>query len=106
MDFVAYLTSKNIDSQKFKNTEEKLFSVWEHEFEQMHPNSFTSQKLFVLNDVRKKYQLHIGAKPKAPKVADPSSTDKASNTVKITPKVSTDASDNVEVKKVIAKPVF
>lgn len=67
MDFVAYLTSKNIDSQKFELNDKPTFQTWEREFAQMNPNSFTSQKLFTINQIRKKHQLHIGAKPKAPK---------------------------------------
>lgn len=34
-----------------------MFKTWKEEFEQMHPNSFTVQKLNLINPVRRKYQL-------------------------------------------------
>lgn len=64
MDFVAYLISKNIDNQKFESSDQALFSLWQQEFMLMNPKSFTAQKLFAINNVRRKYQLHMGAKPK------------------------------------------
>ncbi len=64
MDFVAYLISKNIDPQKFEASEEATFQKWKEEFAQIHPKSFTSQKLFVINEIRRRFQLHLGAKPK------------------------------------------
>ena len=55
--FEAYLASKRIDSAAFKTAEPEMWEAWAKEFEQMHPNSFTVQKLNLINPVRRKYQL-------------------------------------------------
>jgi hypothetical protein len=52
-----YLTSKKIDSAAFQKAEPKLWNDWNIEFEQMHPNSFTVQKLNLINPIRRKYPL-------------------------------------------------
>lgn len=57
MDFEAYLISKKIDSALFQKAEPDVWSAWKYEFEQVHPNSFTAQKLYLINPVRRKYQL-------------------------------------------------
>lgn len=56
-DFEAYLVSKRIDSAAFRSAEPDLWQAWKNEFEQMHPNSFTVQKLNLINPVRRKYQI-------------------------------------------------
>jgi len=56
--FEAYLTSKRIDSGAFRDAEPELWEAWKKEFEQMHPNSFTVQKLNLINPVRRKYLLN------------------------------------------------
>lgn len=56
-DFEEYLKSKNIDSELFKSSEPAVFKEWEKEFEILHPESFTAQKKFIINAVRRKYQL-------------------------------------------------
>lgn len=55
--FEAYLVSKKIDSQAFRNAEPDLWEAWKREFEEMHPNSFTVQKLNLINPIRRKYLL-------------------------------------------------
>ena len=57
--FEEYLVSKKIDSARFKEAEPEVWRVWKAEFDQMHPNSFTVQKLNLINPVRRKYQLAI-----------------------------------------------
>lgn len=59
MDFEAYLVSKKIDSNLFRSQESLLWNAWKTEFEQLHPNSFTAQKLYLINPVRRKYPLKI-----------------------------------------------
>jgi hypothetical protein len=59
--FEAYLSSKRIDSAAFRSAEPELWESWKNEFEQMHPNSFTVQKLNLINPVRRKYQLPLTA---------------------------------------------
>jgi hypothetical protein len=68
--FDDYLTSKKIDGSAFRKAEPELFQTWNTEFDQMHANSFTVQKLNLINPIRKKYQLK--EKPADVKNADPS----------------------------------
>jgi len=65
VSFEAYLTSKKIDSESFRKAEPAVWDVWKNEFEQMHPNSFTVQKLNLINAVRRKYLLQQPV-PEAP----------------------------------------
>jgi hypothetical protein len=66
MTFNDYLISKKIDQEAFQKAEPALFEIWKTEFEQMHPNSFTAQKLYLINPLRRKYTLPFEAavKPK------------------------------------------
>lgn len=57
MNFEAYLISKKIDGEAFLKAEPALYNAWKNEFEQMHPNSFTVQKLNLINPIRRKYHL-------------------------------------------------
>ena len=64
MDFESYLISKRIDSARFNQAEPDVWQSWKRDFEQMHPNSFTVQKLNMINPIRRKYQLTITESPK------------------------------------------
>lgn len=55
--FEEYLREKKIDSSAFEKAEGDIWSVWKTEFEQMHPSSFTAQKLYLINPIRRKYPL-------------------------------------------------
>ncbi|MBD2701620.1 hypothetical protein IC229_13295 [Spirosoma sp. BT702] len=55
MSFEAYLIQKKIDAERFRQEEPDRYVEWQREFEQMHPESFTVQKKFLLNDTRRKY---------------------------------------------------
>ncbi|RJE71851.1 hypothetical protein [Reichenbachiella sp. MSK19-1] len=66
--FEAYLISKKIDSSKFKLEEKSLYDALQSDFDQMNANSFTQQKLFLINPLRRKYLLDTTA---APSVAKP-----------------------------------
>jgi hypothetical protein len=57
VNFEEFLLSKKIDGLAFSKAEPGLFNSWKQEFEQMHPNSFTVQKLNLINPIRRKYQL-------------------------------------------------
>jgi len=57
VNFEAYLSSKKIDSSAFRNAEPAVWKSWNDVFAQMHPNSFTLQKLNLINVVRRKYLL-------------------------------------------------
>jgi hypothetical protein len=57
VSFEEYLIAKKIDASAFKNAEPARWSEWEKEFAQVHPNSFTTQKLYLINPIRRKYPL-------------------------------------------------
>jgi hypothetical protein len=57
VNFAEYLLSKKIDAEAFERSEKTLFDTWKREFEQMHPNSFTVQKLNLINPIRRKYLI-------------------------------------------------
>jgi hypothetical protein len=64
VNFEEYLVSKKIDGPAFLKAEPDLFNTWKNELEQMHANSFTVQKLNLINPVRRKYPLkEIPVKP-------------------------------------------
>ena len=77
VDFERYLISKKIDSEAFRKAEPEVWSAWKKEFDQVHPNSFTVQKLNIINPVRRKYLLHesqankISESPSSTPVAPP-----------------------------------
>jgi len=55
--FEEYLVSKKIDGTKFKSIDNQLYVELKTIFDQMHPKSFTQQKLFLINPLRIKYLL-------------------------------------------------
>ena len=57
MTFEEYLIEKRIEEKAFRKAEVNLCDTWKAEFEQMHPNSFTAQKLYLINPIRRKYPL-------------------------------------------------
>jgi hypothetical protein len=57
MTFEEYLITKKIDHMPFQQAEPMLYESWKAEFEQVHPNSFTAQKLYLINPLRRKYLL-------------------------------------------------
>ncbi len=56
-DFKSFLKAKKIDPVLFKEAESALYSEWEGLFEQVSPESFSAQKLFLINPIRRKYHL-------------------------------------------------
>jgi hypothetical protein len=69
MTFEEYLVSKKIESKLFQEKEGIVWSKWRNEFEQIHPNSFTAQKFYLINPIRRKYPLK-----EVPKVEEPKKT--------------------------------
>lgn len=57
MTFEEYLSTKKIDSSAFKSAEPILWEKFRELMEQMHPKSFTMQKLNLINGIRRKYPL-------------------------------------------------
>ena len=68
MNFEAYLVSKKIDSDAFKQAEKDLWLSWQVEFEQLHPNSFTAQKLYLINPIRRNYPIKVELKKEVAEV--------------------------------------
>jgi uncharacterized lipoprotein len=56
-EFIRFLAEKNIDGEAMARAEQELFTDWMHLFAQVHPKSFVAQKLYQINQVRRKYQL-------------------------------------------------
>jgi hypothetical protein len=54
-EFEQYLSDKKIDSAAFKAHEPERWQEWYELFATSHPNSFTAQKLFLINKIRLKY---------------------------------------------------
>lgn len=57
MTFEEYLTTKKIEATEFKKSEPQRFDEWKYLFAQMHAESFTAQKKFLINSTRRKYQI-------------------------------------------------
>ncbi|MBT34226.1 MAG: hypothetical protein CMO01_31565 [Thalassobius sp.] len=56
-EFEEYLTGKKIDSDLFKKSEPDRWEEFNTLFFQVSPKSFTMQKLFLINQIRRKYLL-------------------------------------------------
>jgi hypothetical protein len=63
MTFEEYLLTKKIDPKKFSGAEQERFEEWRCLFEQMHPKSFTEQKLYLINKIRRRYTFVDEPKP-------------------------------------------
>jgi hypothetical protein len=120
VNFEEYLLSKKIDSAAFKTAETSLYQDWQREFEVMNPASFTAQKLYLINPIRRKYQLKQDTKPGIPPVVaekeklekelrEPGSTmpTPEQETRKTEGEKAAEPSESAAPKKpVMAKPVF
>ncbi|MCF2443200.1 hypothetical protein L0657_04455 [Dyadobacter sp. CY345] len=58
MEFEEYLTTKKIDYIAFQKADPGRFEEWNQIFRTMHPDSFTAQKKFLINDIRRRYHLN------------------------------------------------
>ena len=74
-EFIAFLMAKNIDAIVFEQKDPSLFTDWLYLFGQMNPKSFLTQKLFLINQIRRKYQLPLTETKKVSK------SDKASKPI-------------------------
>lgn len=72
--FEEFLRSKMIDSDAFRREEPGVWDAWKREFEQMHPTSFTMQKLNLVNVMRRKYLLRVKDEPKPGDAATPTAS--------------------------------
>lgn len=57
MEFEEYLKSKKIDPRKFASSDSEQYNRLKVFFDQVSPESFTQQKLFLINRTRRKYLL-------------------------------------------------
>lgn len=57
MSFDEYLIAKKINLQAFQTGNPQQFSQWQHAFAQLHPDSFTEQFKFQINQTRRLYKL-------------------------------------------------
>ena len=64
-EFNDYLKTKKIDPVAFEANEPETFKIYKSEFAQLHPKSFTLQKLFNINIIRRKYTLKNKGEGKA-----------------------------------------
>lgn len=55
LDFETYCKSKRINPEAFLKEEPTEYHYLKNYFEQVHPDSFTAQKLFAINQLRRKY---------------------------------------------------
>jgi hypothetical protein len=53
--FELYLKKKKINPELFKAAEPQRYEEFRYLFEQLHEDSFTMQKLYLLNQLRRKY---------------------------------------------------
>jgi hypothetical protein len=57
MTWEEYCIKKKINSEAFRQAEPQRWTELKSILEQVHPNSFTEQKKFIINDLRRKYKL-------------------------------------------------
>ncbi|MBC7893743.1 MAG: hypothetical protein H7Y12_16105 [Sphingobacteriaceae bacterium] len=57
MSFEEFLVQKKIDGPAFQRAEPARYAEWAVLFPQLHPESFTAQKKFLINDVRRRYRI-------------------------------------------------
>ncbi|WP_323757714.1 hypothetical protein [Roseivirga sp.] len=63
--FETYLKDKKIDSAAFQKGQPEQWSKFKALYDQMHPNSFTAQKLYLINPIRRAFPLKEEAPEKA-----------------------------------------
>lgn len=73
MTFEEYLRSKKIDSEAFKKGDARQWNEFKVIFDQVNPASFTFQKLYLINRIRRAYLLkeESGVSAAAPKASRP-----------------------------------
>jgi len=57
ISFEEYLIQKKINSKTWQSAESEKWQSFKTLFEQVHPDSFTAQKKFLINDLRRMYPL-------------------------------------------------
>lgn len=62
MEWETYLEKKKIDAAAYQQQQPLQYEEFRQLFYQMHPDSFTAQKLFLINGIRRRHHL----KPEEP----------------------------------------
>lgn len=57
MEYEEYLRQKKIDPEQFQKAEPERYAEWAQLFGQLSADSFTAQKKFLINNVRRLYLL-------------------------------------------------
>ncbi|GAA4437849.1 hypothetical protein GCM10023091_17610 [Ravibacter arvi] len=65
MTFEEYLSGKKIDAEKFRQKQPDRYQEWATLFAEIHPDSFTMQKKFLINDIRRLFHLEGGMRGEA-----------------------------------------
>lgn len=68
-EFRTYLEQKHIDPEAFRKHEPERWQAFLTLFGQVSPKSFTQQKLFLINTIRRRYHLPEPPKPEKTKVS-------------------------------------
>jgi len=105
VNFEEYLISKKIDNARFHEKELGLWNAWKVEFDQMHPNSFTIQKLNLINPIRRKYPLKVEIKPIEVKTTSEAEAPKA-EVQPVSESKPVEQTKPVTAKPAIPRPVF
>jgi hypothetical protein len=71
MTFQEYCLKKKIDPELFQKSDPSRYQEWERIFDQVHPDSFTEQKKFLINETRRKYLLKEKDTAQAPEAEKP-----------------------------------
>ena len=79
VEFEAYLMSKKIDPEGFRREHSAQYTEWESIYAQVSPESFTQQKLFLINGLRRAYPYTAPPEEKA--TAAPQKSAKAKPTI-------------------------
>jgi hypothetical protein len=83
VNFDEYLQKKKIDSVAFHQTDPQRFEDWRQLFSEISEQSFSSQKLYLINGIRRKFPLpaEVGASKSS------AATAKAKPIIKPRPKI-------------------
>jgi hypothetical protein len=57
LSFEDYLIQKKIDKTLFLKSKPLVYEEWKLLFQQIHPDSFTAQKKFLINSIRREFLL-------------------------------------------------
>jgi len=57
LSFEDYLIQKKIDKNLFLKYKPLVYEEWKQLFQQIHPDSFTAQKKFFINSIRREFLL-------------------------------------------------